>query len=76
MLSLLHSFTSCILSDDIFLCTVLITIWVDDGSVSGQVILITRTEHEGLSPYDPRKKKGSFLHKYEESHTPKSIKDP
>ena len=26
--------------------------------------------------YYPRKKKGSFLHKYKESHTPKSIKDP
>ena len=29
-----------------------------------------------LSPHYPRKKKGSFLHKYKESHTPKSIKDP
>ena len=29
-----------------------------------------------LSPHYPRKKKGSFLHKYEEPHTPKSIKDP
>ena len=29
-----------------------------------------------LSPHYTRKKKGSFLHKYEESHTAKSIKDP
>ena len=29
-----------------------------------------------LSPHYPREKKGSFLHKYKESHTPKSIKDP
>ena len=27
-----------------------------------------------LSPHYPTKKKGSFLHKYKESHTPKSIK--
>ena len=29
-----------------------------------------------LSPHYPRKKRGSFLHKYKESHAPKGIKDP
>ena len=29
-----------------------------------------------LSPHYPRKKQGSFLPKYKESHTPRSIKDP
>ena len=29
-----------------------------------------------LSPFYTRKKKGSFLQKYKEPHTPKSIKDP
>ena len=29
-----------------------------------------------LSPHYPRKKKDPCFHKYEESHTPKGIKDP
>ena len=35
-----------------------------------------RGSHPHLSPHYPRKKKGSFLDKYKESHIPKRIKDP
>ena len=39
-------------------------------------IMDKQMEATKLSPHYPREKKGSFLHKYNESHTPKSIKHP
>ena len=38
-------------------------------AISTVITMITIT----LSPHSPRKKKGSCLHKYKGSHTPKSI---
>ena len=40
------------------------------------VFELLATSNEELSPYDPRKKKGSFFRKYKESHTPKVQRIP